>query len=597
MHPKSLTKFWFLSILCLSATTYAIDIQFSIVAPPGVNPTGDPSFQQTQNVLNAVESYYEDIFEDSWTVPIQVVFVDHPNVAGANRVAVPFGNTVRPTQNTSNPNQVYLGTQEFWFPLDDAIFGTFREQLFRDIPNRTIWNSCDQSNVEQDPPTIFPGNGRDYLGDVPAVFEENFSSTTAVEGITGYDMFSIVAHEVGHILGISGPRSTNSTYPINEDQVGGFDFDICVGANLAHLGTNSLMQPDIAAEVIGRREYPSATDILAMAGFSQWNQVDLRRKEYLGGDWNLPFAWIGGRAPDSDDISNLRNGAIGFLRQGNGVTGALHIREDHTSFQVESASLSANSLRVLSDATLELNDGVLRIGSLPQQVDLQGQIPMGAEFLIGARGSLVVESASSLELTADVSSAATFSIAQNATRTGLSNNLHVSFVVQPGSGQSAKTVEVDAPVVLAGIQLGSEPTSLGESDGNLSVTLEKDIVTDELNALAGFRLDYDSKADFLSSPKLYFLDEGTYKPLTPGDFDLDGDVDGVDVETWASNIGIGDSWSEGDVNGDRVVNFDDFNYFGQFLGSSVVPEPDGLALMLPIFCFVGLHFRRRTMKS
>ena len=73
----------------------------------------------------------------------------------------------------------------------------------------------------------------------------------------------------------------------------------------------------------------------------------------------------------------------------------------------------------------------------------------------------------------------------------------------------------------------------------------------------------------------------------PGDFDLDGDVDGVDFGKWQTGypMASGASLIDGDADGDGDVDGVDFgiwqeNYPTNLGGSATIPEPATLALLL-----------------
>lgn len=86
-----------------------------------------------------------------------------------------------------------------------------------------------------------------------------------------------------------------------------------------------------------------------------------------------------------------------------------------------------------------------------------------------------------------------------------------------------------------------------------------------------------------------------------GDFDLDKDVDNADLAIWSAGYGLGGGWSQGDANGDGLVNGADYlvwqkNYTGPGVltaGTSAIPEPATGALLL--LALVGpLSIRRRA---
>ncbi len=113
-----------------------------------------------------------------------------------------------------------------------------------------------------------------------------------------------------------------------------------------------------------------------------------------------------------------------------------------------------------------------------------------------------------------------------------------------------------------------------------------------LNIGAGSYLD-------LNGLNLYYL-QGSIDPaativynggnlfeLLPGDFDLDGDVDGVDFGLWQSGYptASGATLSDGDFDGDGDVDGVDFglwqaNYPTNLGGSAAIPEPTTMGLLI-----------------
>ena len=73
-------------------------------------------------------------------------------------------------------------------------------------------------------------------------------------------------------------------------------------------------------------------------------------------------------------------------------------------------------------------------------------------------------------------------------------------------------------------------------------------------------------------------------PISPGDADRDGDVDGDDLGTLAYNytgpMGMGKTWEEGDFNRDGSVDAGDLGILAYYYtGPLAVPEPATLALL------------------
>jgi autotransporter-associated beta strand protein len=94
---------------------------------------------------------------------------------------------------------------------------------------------------------------------------------------------------------------------------------------------------------------------------------------------------------------------------------------------------------------------------------------------------------------------------------------------------------------------------------------------------------------------LGFLDNPGARTVTvmatyPGDFNLDGVVNGADLDVWFASAGKGNTWGQGDVNYDGLINGLDFDQWMAHIGlpplpttppsgSESVPEPSTLALL------------------
>jgi hypothetical protein len=88
-------------------------------------------------------------------------------------------------------------------------------------------------------------------------------------------------------------------------------------------------------------------------------------------------------------------------------------------------------------------------------------------------------------------------------------------------------------------------------------------------------------------------------PIFSADFDLDGDVDGDDLDEWQTGYGIGTSQTQGDADGDGDVDGRDFLIWQRQFGSvpltafeSInVPEPGAstIVCLAVLTCLVGRH--------
>jgi len=88
------------------------------------------------------------------------------------------------------------------------------------------------------------------------------------------------------------------------------------------------------------------------------------------------------------------------------------------------------------------------------------------------------------------------------------------------------------------------------------------------------------------------------------DFDLDTDVDGIDLSIWEAGFGSGTLHAEGDTDGDDNIGGADFLAWQRQFGSGVgalsssttgVPEPStGMLLLTAAFALIGRHGRRNS---
>lgn len=88
-----------------------------------------------------------------------------------------------------------------------------------------------------------------------------------------------------------------------------------------------------------------------------------------------------------------------------------------------------------------------------------------------------------------------------------------------------------------------------------------------------------------------------------GDFNFDGTIDDDDYGILVTNFRDAGTYSEGDINGDSVVDLFDFGEFldsAEAVGASVpqtIPEPTGLTLVLMCVLFSGLLRKRGQQRG
>lgn len=278
----------------------ALDIIPRFDAAGSDAPDFDPERLQLQNLFEAAATVWEGIIQDSGTVVITFRYKDVDALANGTALLLVGGKPLTGAINVdSKPRPWFFDPT----PLDNSEF-EFVPRAFDELSSlqQTDW----------------------FDGAPPADFEVSYRGTALPtappDAVHGYDMFSTIVHEIGHVLGLSSPTTMNPGMAYLEAVAqGDFDFDISphlVGdATMAirthgtnpnnvddwsHLAAPSLMCANCAE--VGVRRLPAATDVLAVASAAQWSQVDLPRKSSLGsGLWSQSLTWLGGRVPDSSD--------------------------------------------------------------------------------------------------------------------------------------------------------------------------------------------------------------------------------------------------------------------------------------------------------
>ncbi len=173
----------------------------------------------------------------------------------------------------------------------------------------------------------------------------------------------------------------------------------------------------------------------------------------------------------------------------------------------------------------------------------------------------------------------------------------------------------DVPDLSAGLEFRIDTATLGQV--NLLVASATAGLACDLNGVDGCDLtDLDllyntgpttediatwlSQASDPANPyKTSYPGGSTTDVYRTGDVNLDGDVNSSDLGALLNNFGstAGVTWSGGDLNADSNVNSSDLgallnNFGSSSAAASVVPEPRGICLMLPLL-IAGLAARRR----
>ncbi len=344
------------AVLDIVYTHLSANTNPNIVATADIMPF-DQDSSRLLAILNHVASVYENAFEDlNRTVEITYWWDNYNGVAQSAPAWIVEDNdgvTMSGVRFTTNlANQLNAN----WFidntPAQDEEFD-MGQQLFRDLSMTT--------------------QTARYLGDTPALFETAYFGSKNSNGPSGtiLDLLSVAFQEVGHAIGMNAGFSGTSN-GTNTGEGDDFKFDLPTawvhgdtmalkargydananGAPLPGDAKDHIVSSDVAMGTANtnKRVRPSAADLLAIAVSANYNDVDLPRKDFLGGNaWTDGFNWLGGAAPDgNDDV---------FVRHGSPISVALTTNRSVANLTVAESSQVAvaagNTLTVFNETTIE----------------------------------------------------------------------------------------------------------------------------------------------------------------------------------------------------------------------------------------------------
>jgi autotransporter-associated beta strand protein len=165
-----------------------------------------------------------------------------------------------------------------------------------------------------DQATYFPGAAP------PSALETryNLSGIGGLPGVGGFhsqngiDLLTVVMHEIGHALGISGIEP--GEYNISPQHVGGLENVLVLEGGGGHLAGNGNVPGFLMCDVVetmGVRRLPSATDVLVIAEDQGITDVRLARVGRISsGLWSDSNAWIGGDVPDLGQDVYISHGGV-----------------------------------------------------------------------------------------------------------------------------------------------------------------------------------------------------------------------------------------------------------------------------------------------
>jgi len=295
----------------LCSVAPALNIVLTFDADESDSPTFDPDGTQLQEIMGAVESYWQDIIEAPGTLEVEYYYDDLSDpdgtLASHLNLATSGG---KPTECRIRVDTQRNGAERLWYfdptPTDHSEFD-MEQTLVRDL---TAAQQADWYN----------GAPHDFL---EVSYRGAATATAPADARNGVDLFSVLLHEMGHGVGMTGNVAAG--------EVGDNDYDFdstllwgnaaaaeCFSAgNQMHLDADdALMFP---FSDIGMRTLPSATDIFSIETASEWGDtnIDLLRQDFHDAagneDWNTASNWAGNQTPGAADDAWVRHGGDVYL--------------------------------------------------------------------------------------------------------------------------------------------------------------------------------------------------------------------------------------------------------------------------------------------
>ncbi len=332
--------------LSMAATpAAAINIVLNFDAGMSDSPSFDPDGSKLTDMMQAAESYWQDIIEDVHTLTINYWWDDLDDASGTlGKHGLVSQADGRETEANVRLDTQTGGVERLWFfdttPSNDSEYA-MQQTLWRDLTGAQVANW--------------------FNGTAPEVFEVgyrgNATAGAPAAAQNGYDALSTAIHEIGHALGMSGDNDSTVA------ETGDLDYD--TAANLLD-GTSVGIVVDAADDVAhiedgvalmcggcggtGFRRRASAADVFAMAATSDWIDIDLARKDFISGvSWNTAGNWEGNAVPGAADDAFIRRrtATIDAALTANGVAANFLIAEGDT------LSTSNNKLDIGQTTTVD----------------------------------------------------------------------------------------------------------------------------------------------------------------------------------------------------------------------------------------------------
>ena len=372
------------STLTLAQPAEGLEIELIFHNIRSVIPSYDPNAQGLQRLFQYAASHYEERFPTLGDLKINFWYeVMDSNNGATFQVRSPGPTREADIRIRSNRSDWFIDPT----PWNDSEFN-MRQTLWRDLSSST-----------QEARYNFTSST-----DIPSTFEVSYTGRAVSGGPADgrKDMLSVILHEFGHALGVTGrtdlarAETGDGDYDFTPAFVFGQDLaaEVLSSNNTAHLDLrSSLMYRSVGED---QRRRPSHTDLFAMASGSGVVRVNVPRKEYYGdGNWSDNYRWSGNRQPTAAD--------------------EVFIRDDHTV--VVSSDQQAHRLHVAESAIVFI--------STPAVLDVSSQVTVtgsgtslhifGVDSEFDASAGLTVEDQAEIRMTSGKLIFGTFDLKESAT--------------------------------------------------------------------------------------------------------------------------------------------------------------------------------------
>jgi len=412
-----------LAALLMAANASAVNISM-VYHNYGENPTYDPNGTQLQALMGAVETYWEDIMKcnSTWTLTVNYGYEDLTGstlASHSNEDWWPF------PDHPEECKIVVDSSDRTWYidqtPFDNSEY-TMSQTLYRGLSaaNKTAY----------------------YNGTPPDVLEERYvgsANGSVPAAASEIDMFSVLLHEMGHGLGMTGNYASGETGDEDYDFASALVWGATAAArcyasdNVYHLAANTLMYPTIGD---GVRRLPSATDVFAIQDGGDWSTtgIDLKRKDFYNASpsasWTTTGNWEGNRLPDSADDAFVRHGGTATLASNQSVASLLI--DAASAVSLSSCTLTVGTATTIGQGSQSASvtvgsGGLLTSGSIAVanlatlSLDSGGDATAGS-ITVASGGTLQITNTSSS--TGSVTATTALAIAGSVTADGTGCNLY-----------------------------------------------------------------------------------------------------------------------------------------------------------------------------